>query len=212
MNEHQRDTYYSERRAVSREMRRREQNRKLLVLVIITAIMVVLAVAVRCAAKAPTIEAAEVAEVFSVQTVEPTAEPTKPVATPAPTPCPYTDQDLEMLAMVIYQEAGGDACSDETRRMVGEVVLNRVADPRFPDTLYGVLTQPYQYGRLAWRFDWPERAVNPGEKHAVERAYRIAILVLTSTDRLLPEDVVFQAEFAQGTETVAFSNGLYFCR
>lgn len=125
----------------------------------------------------------------------------------------YSEQELEMLAMVIYQEAGGDACSNECRQMVGEVVLNRVADPRFPDTIYEVISAPYQYGRLHWRFDWPERAQNPGEEHAVLRAYHIAAALLTdSVERLLPEDTVFQAEFEQGTETVAFVNGLYFCR
>ena len=122
------------------------------------------------------------------------------------------EQELEMLAMVIYQEAGGDACSDETRQMVGEVVLNRVADHRYPDTLYEVLAQPYQYGRLAWRFDWPERAQNPGEAHAVERAYHIAAALLTgSVERLLPEDVIFQSEHIQGTEIVAHVDGFYFC-
>lgn len=159
--------------------------------------------------------------VVIVEAAVPVAEPTEipeetpvPVETEAQPELPeYSEQELEMLAMVIYQEAGGNACSNECRQMVGEVVLNRVADPRFPDTIYEVLSQPYQYGRLAWRFDWPERAQNPGEAHAVLRAYDIAAALLTdSVERLLPEDTVFQAEFEQGTETVAFVNGLYFCR
>lgn len=124
-----------------------------------------------------------------------------------------TDDKVEMLALVIYQEAGGDSCSDDTRRMVGEVAMNRVADSRFPDTLEEVLLQKQQYGRLYWTgLVWPERASNPGEAHAVQRAYDIARLVLTSDERLLPNDVVFQAEFRQGTETVAESDGFYFCR
>lgn len=137
-----------------------------------------------------------------------------PAVTEEPVELPeYSEQELEMLAMVIYQEAGGNACSNECRQMVGEVVLNRVADPRFPDSIYEVISAPYQYGRLHWRFDWPERAQNPGEEHAVLRAYHIAADLLTdSVERLLPEDTVFQAEFEQGTETVAFVNGLYFCR
>ena len=45
----------------------------------------------------------------------------------------------EMLACGIYNEAGGDACSDDCRRYVGDVMLNRVEDSRFPDTLEGVL-------------------------------------------------------------------------
>ena len=113
--------------------------------------------------------------------------------------------DLELLALVIYQEAGGDMCSDETRQMVGEVVLNRVASKRYPNTIEGVITQQAQYGRLHWTGPvWPERAKNPGEQHAVERAYRIAEeLLIDKVDRLLPEDVVYQAEFKQGAEVVA---------
>lgn len=121
----------------------------------------------------------------------------------------YTDEERELLACAIYCEAGGDACTDETRRMVGEVILNRVADPRFPDTIAGVLTQKSQYGRFHWTgVVWPSRAAH--EPEAVERAYRCAEAVLTEP-RLLPEDVVFQAEFIQG-EIVASATGFYFCR
>ena len=154
------------------------------------------------------------------EAVEAPVETPVPVETPAPVETEaqpempeYSEQELEMLAMVIYQEAGGDACSNECRQMVGEVVLNRVADSRFPNTIYEVISAPYQYGRLHWRFDWPERAQNPGEEHAVLRAYDIAAALLTnSVERLLPEDTVFQAEFPQGKETIAQVNGLYFCR
>lgn len=122
--------------------------------------------------------------------------------------------DLELLALVIYQEAGGDACSDKARQMVGEVVLNRVADKRYPCTIEGVITQQAQYGRLHWTGPvWPERAKDPGEQHAVERAYRIAgDLLIRKVDRILPRDVIYQAEFEQGTEVVAEEPGFYFCR
>jgi hypothetical protein len=122
--------------------------------------------------------------------------------------------DLELLALVIYQEAGGDMCSDETRQMVGEVVLNRVKDKRYPCTIEGVITQPYQYGLLYKTGPvWPKRADNPGEQHAVERAYETAwALLIDDVERLLPEDVIYQAEFEQGKETVAEADGFYFCR
>jgi spore germination cell wall hydrolase CwlJ-like protein len=135
--------------------------------------------------------------------------PTEPVTEPEPT---YSEADLEMLALVIYQEAGGDACSDDTRLMVGNVVLNRVADERFPDTIEEVLLQERQYGRLHWTgLVWPERASKSVEAHAVERAYKCAERVLNG-ERLLPEDVIWQAEFKQGTEIVAQQDGFYFCR
>lgn len=125
---------------------------------------------------------------------------------------PYTEEELEMLALIIYQEAGGDACSDETRLMVGTVVMNRIAAEQFPDTMYEVITQKRQYGRLYWTGAvWPERANNPGEAHAIKRAYTIADRILRG-ERNLPDDVIYQAEFKQGTETVAYEDGLYFCR
>lgn len=123
---------------------------------------------------------------------------------------PYTDEELEMLACCIYCEAGGDSASDETRRMVGEVVLNRVADPRFPDSIKAVLTQRAQYGRFFWTgIVWPSRSKN--EPEAVQRAYDCAVSVFTQ-ERLLPTDTVFQAEFRQGKECVAEAPGFYFCR
>ena len=148
------------------------------------------------------------------QTEPPTEAPTEPPTEPEPTETepPYTEEELEMLALVIYREAGGDKCSDETRMMVGTVVMNRIQDDRYPDTMYGVLTQRAQYGRLHWiGLVWPERASDPNEAHAVERAYAIAERILQG-ERSFGEDVVFQAEFRQGKEVVAYSDGMYFCR
>ena len=98
--------------------------------------------------------------------------------------------------------------------MVGTVVLNRVADHRYPDTIQEVLTQRAQYGRLHWTgLVWPERAGYPSEAHAVERAYNLAEDLLSGTVAdVLPPDVVFQAEFVQGSEVVAHTDGFYFCK
>lgn len=135
------------------------------------------------------------------------------VATSVPEPG-YTDEELEILALIIYQEAGADYCQDSTRQMVGEVFLNRVASSRYPNTFYDVATQAYQYGRLHWvGITWPERASLPQEQRAVKRAYSIAEALLTnSIDRLLPLDAIYQAEFTQGSEVLASQDGLYFCR
>ena len=134
------------------------------------------------------------------------------IATEPPTEAyPYTDEELEMLALVIYQEAGADFCSDETRLMVGTVVMNRIADPRFPDTMYEVITEERAYGELYWTgIVWPARASHHTEEHAVERAYNIAEQVLLG-ERVFEDDVIFQSEYIMG-EIVAYSDGLYFCR
>lgn len=113
-------------------------------------------------------------------------------------------EELELLACVIYQEAGADYCCDDCRRRVADVVLNRVEDDRFPDNIQDVLTQKRQYGRYYWTgVVWPERAKNDCEKHAVERAYRIAEEVLKGEhSELYGEGYIWQAEFKQGTGIV----------
>lgn len=123
----------------------------------------------------------------------------------------YSEEELEMLACVIYQEAGGDACCDNCRMRVGDVVLNRVADERFPDTMYEVLTQEKQYGRYHWTgIVWPERAALPEEAHAVVRAYVIAEKLLTGQHSSLYDNgYIWQAEFEQGTDIIECC-GIYF--
>lgn len=151
----------------------------------------------------PNIPEPVVAEAAVVEPIEEVVEP-EPVIDP---------EELEMLACVIFQEAGGDSHCDECRRRVADVVLNRVNDSRFPDTMYEVLTSRNQYGRFYWTgIVWPERAKNPGEAHAVERAYRIAEEVLSGHHSdLYGEGYIWQAEFKQGSEQI-YHCGHYFGR
>jgi hypothetical protein len=126
-------------------------------------------------------------------------------ASETPETVPEVDPyDLELLACVIYQEAGGDQSCDECRRRVADVVLNRVANPRFPSTIKRVLTAEGQYGRFHWTgVVWPERAKYDGEQYAVERAYRIAEEVLSGKhSALYGNGYIWQAEFKQGTDIV----------
>ena len=141
-----------------------------------------------------------------VETVE------KPLVHSDPAPDKtYTDEELEILALIVYQEAGEDRVSDDTRRLVAQVFLNRVNDSRFPDSFYEVATAERQYGRLYWTgIVWPDRASSQAEAHAVERAYKIAQEVLESDEPVCPEDVIFQAEFVQG-DIYAEQDGMYFC-
>lgn len=120
---------------------------------------------------------------------------------------------VEMLACVIYCEAGADSISDDTRRMVGDVVLNRVEDPRFPDTLEGVLTQKRQYGRFYWTgIVWPDRADSDAESAAVDRAYRIARELLTGThSALYGEGYIWQSERRQSKDSI-YQDGIWFGR
>ena len=136
-----------------------------------------------------------------------------PVLPPSMDPPKPDPAMVEMLACAIYSEAGGDECSDECRIDVGDVILNRVEDSRFPDTLEGVLTAPKQYGRFSVTgVIWPERARKPEEAHAVERAYRIAEQLLAGEHgELFGQGYVWQAEFEQGSDGF-WLDGLFFGR
>lgn len=115
---------------------------------------------------------------------------------------PYTDEDLELLAHLLNGESGADWCSDEMVYGVGSVALNRVNSSEFPDTLEEVIYQPGQYA-----------CVNDGnfEKEPSERCYQIAEELLLNGS-VFPEDVVFQAEFRQGSEVYSKVQNMYFCR
>lgn len=143
---------------------------------------------------------------------------TKEVIEPEPEPViePEVEvdpHDVELLACVIYQEAGADYICDDCRRRVADVVLNRVDSEYFPNTIEEVLTAPNQYGRFSWTgVVWPERASYDSEAHAVDRAYRIAEEVLKGQhSELYGNGYIWQAEFSQGVDNI-YCCGIYFGR
>lgn len=116
--------------------------------------------------------------------------------------------DLNLLSKIMYAEAGSEWLSDEWKMCVGEVVLNRVASPEFPNTLAAVLAQPGQYyGANSSYF----RNLQPSAR-CVELAAR-----LLDGERVLNNPaVVFQANFRQGSgvHTRLYDSKLgytYFC-
>lgn len=62
----------------------------------------------------------------------------------------YNSNDRYLLAKVIYAEARGESYTGQVA--IGAVVLNRVRDSRFPNTVSGVIYQP-----------WAFTAVNDGQ-------------------------------------------------
>ena len=116
---------------------------------------------------------------------------------------PYTDDDFYELSHVIQAEAG--YCERDMMIGVGSVVLNRVKHKDFPNTVYEVIHSPGQYTCIDNGMFYNE----PTEE------------VLEVTDHLLrngseyPEDVVYQANFPQGSATyltlsTSYST-MYFC-
>lgn len=120
---------------------------------------------------------------------------------------PYSEDDLYLLSHLICGEVEG--CDRQMKTYVGSVVLNRVADSRFPDNLHDVIYQnnPLQYScTVDGNF----------EKEPGEETIEVAKFLLTNGSQL-PPNVIFQAEFKQGTgtygEPLLAPNGvlMYFC-
>jgi hypothetical protein len=107
-------------------------------------------------------------------------------AIPAPTPPPYTAEELDLLSRIIYAEAGG--MDDQCQLLAGNVVLNRMTDERFPDTLHDVIYQKGQYAPT-----WNGAIHKTPSERAVANAKR-----LLEGERFCPANVVWQAEFKQG--------------
>lgn len=83
----------------------------------------------------------------------------------------YSSNDRYLLAKVIYAEARGESYTGQVA--IGAVVLNRVKDSRFPNTISGVIYQP-----------WAFTAVNDGQINLEpnQKAYQAADDALNGWD------------------------------
>lgn len=91
------------------------------------------------------IEKPAAAEVVYVEKIVERVADAKPE--PEPVAMIANKGEAELLAGVIHAEAGNQ---DETgKRLVADVVLNRVDDARFPDSIAGVITQAGQFEQPA---------------------------------------------------------------
>lgn len=120
----------------------------------------------------------------------------------------WADQEaLDIVARVVMGEAGG--CPWEHQVAVAAVVVNRVNSPYFADTVRDVVASPGQYTTLYLS----------GFDRTTRTCYEAAKVALDGTDEV-PDDVIWQAEFPQGTEiwwiskvdTGWFASTTYFCR
>ncbi len=84
---------------------------------------------------------------------QPPSEDRPPEDQPSGDPAPEPEEpagfdysvysDLELLAAMIYREANMEPWDGKVA--VGNVVMNRIASGRYPNTMIGVLSQPYQF-------------------------------------------------------------------
>lgn len=114
------------------------------------------------------------------------------------------DEEYEPMCHIVYAEARG--CDAKEWCLVANVIENRIAspDPRYPDTIIGVIFSPGQYAPVTdgSYYLTPSLAV----RKTVEDYLRGKI------DTGMPSNVVYQAKFPQGSETWYLSpHGHYFC-
>ena len=118
--------------------------------------------------------------------------------------------DLYLLAKIITWECGPN-WEDWGIMAIGEVVLNRVASPEFPDTIREVLyqTDPMQY-QPVWEDGWEDYIPS-------ERYVRLALRLLEGERVFADPAIVFQALFPQGSGIACtyhdydLDNDTYFC-
>lgn len=102
----------------------------------------------------------------------------------AATQVPDSEQDC--LAGAVYFEARGE--SIEGQLAVAEVVLNRVASDKYPDTICGVVEQPWQFSFVNATGRIPEA---DRTSRAWQKAVAISEIALGNLDQKLSKDVLW---------------------
>jgi hypothetical protein len=114
----------------------------------------------------------------------------------------YSDEDIWYLSRVIQAESG--YCQREMMEGVGSVVLNRVESDLFPNTVREVIEQPGQYSTLSWL----------SSQAPTDEVMEVTVDLLENGSKY-PEDVLYQANFVQGSgvyKTLSTSySTMYFC-
>lgn len=124
----------------------------------------------------------------------------------------YSDEDLRILTTVVYYEAGNT--TEQLRQYVAQVVLNRVGDSRFPDTIKDVIEQKGQYS-TKYTTVQAANAIGSTAYATCESSAKKAMMGKVN----MPSNVLFQANFKQGKgvwQSVYFNSGhfastSYFC-
>lgn len=124
----------------------------------------------------------------------------------------YSDEDICILTTTVFHEAGHT--TEQLRQYVAQVVLNRVEDSRFPDTVKGVITQPGQYSTKYATVEAANAIQATDSKNGTyyygicEDSVKAAMMGQVE----MPSNVLYQANFSQGKgvwKSVYFNSGWY---
>ena len=111
----------------------------------------------------------------------------------------YTEEELYIMAHLLAGEC--QSYPDEEQRYVGSVALNRVKDPRYPNTLKQVVFQKGQYA-CTWDGNY--------YRTPTEANWRNAKWLLENGS-VLPDHVVFQSGSKQGKGVYEKTKWHYYC-
>lgn len=134
------------------------------------------------------------------------------------------NKDLECLVVAIYHEARGSDYKE--MNAVGTVIMNRVYNDEFPDTVCDVIAQPYQFsffgnGKPETISDIKKEAANHPNKYdidSLQASIDIAHSSFNFSDPPFGKDVLFYHDesvdpaWAYKMEKRLFSMNMYFYR
>jgi spore germination cell wall hydrolase CwlJ-like protein len=96
------------------------------------------------------------------------------------------DEEQDCLASAVYFEARGESIDGQLA--VADVVLNRVASERYPDTICDVVEQPWQFSFVNATGSIPEA---DRTSEAWRKAVAISEIALNNAARKVSEDVLW---------------------
>lgn len=100
----------------------------------------------------------------------------------------YTEEELDLLSRLI--EAEGGAESYDTKLKIGSVVMNRVSDPDFPDTIREVIYEKNQFSVTTIKINGVTMIDRPADEDS-----KMAAREILDYGSILPPDVqVFYAK------------------
>ena len=110
-------------------------------------------------------------------------------------------EDVKLLAEVIYWENWHTDSKKLTAYWTGAVVRNRVKSKKYPNTYYDVIYEKGQYTTTKYFFT----------KKLPKECYEMADNIVRNGTPDVPENVYYQATFYQGTGLWKKLNGEVFC-
>lgn len=118
----------------------------------------------------------------------------EPYEEPAPS---YTQAELDLLAAIIYAEAGDQDFTG--MRLVGDVVMNRVRSSAWPDTVSGVIYQAGQFSPVT------DGGLDRAWSRVTDECYHAAHLALTGQH--IDTNVIYFSMWYCANGVFAFQHG-----